>query len=101
MSTRTARAMLPSDEWLLVPIHWHAYPKPAKPDAPPEAALHHPSAVATWVAEHSAADLWHQHFLIASRGDSIRHDRLVVTAVLNEKCTHGCVAAYLASGRRP
>jgi hypothetical protein len=52
------------------------------------------------LAERSAADLWQSHFLIASRGDSIRHNHLMVTAVLNEKCTHGCITAYLAS-RRP
>jgi hypothetical protein len=104
MSTRTngaaASSMLPSDEWLLVPLHWHAHAQPPKPDGAPEAALHHPSAVATWLAEHSTANLWHQHFLTASRGDSIRHNQLVVKAVLNEKCTHGCVANYLASGHR-
>ncbi len=99
MSTRTNASMLPSDEWLLVPLHWHAYAQTPKPGSAPEAALHHPSAVATWLAEQSTANLWHQHFLIASRGDSIRHDKLAVQAVLNEKCTHGCIANYLASRR--
>jgi hypothetical protein len=101
MSMRTAGSMLPSDEWLLVPLHWHAYTRPPAPGSAPEAALHHPSAVATWLAERSGAHLWHSHFLIASRGDSIRHNELVVKAVINEKCMHGCVAEYLRSGRRP
>jgi hypothetical protein len=87
--------MLPSDEWLLVPIHWHAYTQLRQPDSPPETALHHPAAVATWLAQHSTATLWHQHFLIASRGDSIRHNQLLVKAVLNEKCPHHCLATQL------
>ena|SRR6266545_3986938 len=99
MSAR-AFTMLPSDEWTVIPLHWHAYSRPPKPGGAPEAALHHPSAVATWLAERSAADLWQSHFLIASRGDSIRHNLLAVTAVLNEKCTHGCIAAYLGTPRR-
>jgi hypothetical protein len=95
-----AIGMLPSDEWTLVPLHWHAYSQPAQADVSPDAALHHPSAVATWLAERSGAHLWQSHFLIASRGDSIRHNHFVVRAVLNEKCVHGCVATYLATGRR-
>lgn len=92
--------MLPSDEWTLVPLHWHAHSRPVRAGARPEAALHDPSAVASWLAERSTADLWHSHFLIASRGDSLRHDHFVVTAVLNERCTHGCVGEYLASTSR-
>jgi hypothetical protein len=98
--TNSTARMLPSDEWTLVPLHWHAYSQPAHADTLPEAALHHPSAVATWLAERSGAHLWRSHFLIASRGDSIRHDHFVVRTVLNQNCAHACVGAYLASGRR-
>jgi hypothetical protein len=93
--------ILPSDQWQLVPLHWHAYTRPAPRDQAPQAALHTPAAVATWLGEHSEAHLWRQHWLIASRGDSILHNELAVRAVLNQNCQHRCLGNYLASRRRP
>lgn len=72
MSGRTANparalAMLPSDEWHLVPMHWHAFTsRPLTPDRSPDASLHDPYAVASWIAERSEANLWQEHFHIAS-----------------------------------
>lgn len=94
-------SLLPSDEWTVAPLHWHAHSRPATRDLAPEMALHDPAGVATWLAERSAAHLWQSHYLIASRGESVRHNHLMALAVLNEVCPHGCVTAAVAPGQRP
>lgn len=83
--------MLPSDEWLVIDQHWHGYAGPFAPERPPDVVLRDPYAVATWIARHSdAAHLWNNHFLVASRGDTIRHHELTAAAVTDDQCLHGC-----------
>ncbi len=83
--------MLPSDEWQVIPLHWHAFATLPRCDSTPDAVLRDPYAVASWVAERTrGAELWHAHFRIASRGDSIRHHEVIVVSVTNEQCIYDC-----------
>jgi hypothetical protein len=101
MSTRTASSLLPSAEWTLMRPHWHAYAQSPKLGNAPQATQHYPPTVGTRYADRSVTQLCCAHFLIASRGNSIRLNHLVTKTVVKETCSHGCVAEYCTVGRRP